>query len=110
MSMDGDCYVAAYKAVAKMTEGAPPGMLQDQDVFLVHGSVVPGFGPDAGRRINHAWVETGDQALEVSGGRDVPVARNEYYETAQAQVRIRYNPLEALTEFLRNRHFGPWDI
>ncbi len=107
---EGDCYVAAYEAVAKMTEGTPPGELAEQDVFLVHGSVVPQVGPDAGRRIDHAWVETGDQTIEVHGGRSAAVARDHYYEVTQARVRVRYNPFEALTHLLRNRHYGPWDI
>lgn len=106
----GDCYVAAYKAVAEMTEGAGAARLDSLHVFLVHGSVVPQVGPDAGRRIGHAWVETDDQAIEVSDGKHASIARDRYYEATQAQVRVRYNPLEALTEFLRNRHFGPWDI
>jgi hypothetical protein len=110
MSSEGDCYVAAYKTVAKMTEGAGTAELANLHVFLVHGSVVPQVGPDAGRRIGHAWVETGDQAIEVSDGKHVSTARDRYHEATQAEVRVRYNPLEALTEFLRNRHFGPWDI
>lgn|GEM_PF-2354480 len=110
MSPVGDCYVAAYKTVAEMTEGAGAGKLASLHVFLVHGSVVPQVGPDAGRRIDHAWVETDDQAIEVSDGKHVSIARDRYYEGTQAQVRVRYNPVEALTEFLRNRHFGPWDI
>ena len=110
MSPVGDCYVAAYKTVAKMTEGAGTAELANLHVFLVHGSVVPQVGPDAGRRIGHAWVETGDQAIEVSDGKHVSTARDRYHEATQAEVRVRYNPLEALTEFLRNRHFGPWDI
>ena len=107
---EGDCYVAAYEMVAKMTEGTPPGELAEQDVFLVHGSVVPQVGPDAGRRIKHAWVEAGDQAIEAHGGKSATVARDHYYEVTQARVRVRYNPFEALTQLLRNRHYGPWDI
>ena len=107
---EGDCYVAAYEAVARMTEGTPPGELAEQDVFLVHGSVVPQVGPDAGRRMDHAWVETGDHAIEVRDGKSVTVTRNRYYVITQARVRVRYNPFEALTECLRNRHFGPWDV
>jgi len=107
---EGDCYVAAYEMVAKMTEGTPPGELAEQDVYLVHGSVVPQVGPDAGRRIDHAWVETGDQAIEARGGKSATVPRDHYYEVAQARVRVRYNPFEALTHLLRNRHYGPWDV
>ena len=71
---------------------------------------MPQVGPDAGRRIDHAWVETRDQAIEVHGGKSVTVARDHYYEVPQARVRVKNNPFEALTEFLRNRHYGPWDV
>ena len=110
MAPQGDCYVAAYNAVARMTEGAGADELAKPDILLVHGSVVPQVGPDAGRRIDHAWIETGEQAIEVSDGKHVTVARSRYYEITHARVRIKYTPLEAVTASLRNRHFGPWDI
>lgn len=107
---EGDCYGAAYDTVMKLTTGCGSDTHAREDIRLVHGSVVPPEGPDAGRRINHAWVESGDKVLSDAWGRELSMDRTGFYEDTQAEVRIRYTRMEAMIALARNKHYGPWDI
>lgn len=105
----GDCYKAAYDYVQQLSDKMNAGSVSKAPPFLVHGDVIPTCGPDKGRRINHAWVEMGDDVLEVSNGQKLQRKKEVYYRTFQARDRIRYRLLNAQLEYAKSMHYGPWD-
>lgn len=105
----GDCYEAAGKYLMdhKEVEG----------IFLVHGEV-EGQGPLAGIRFGHAWIEQGEECIEVSMGRFEVLPKFLYYALGQIHGHFppwepnihRYTPEEAVKKILKYKHWGPWDL
>jgi hypothetical protein len=94
----GDCYRAAYKwASASRREGWS----------LVHGTI---RSLEVGR-LKHAWRERGDDVIDLA----MPVGmrkfkRDHYYRVAEPDVTKRYSAEHAVLLFIRNRHYGPWEV
>jgi len=85
------------------------GNTPEQKLLLVHGSVIPTSGPDQGRRINHAWIEVGILACEVSNKQQIEEPQERYYKAFTAKVYKKYTDPEANLEVLKSEHYGPWD-
>jgi hypothetical protein len=74
-------------------------------VAVVHGSVVQA----SGRRIDHAWVEIGDdEVIDRCCGNAFEMAKDDYVKRAQATEEVRYSVEEALVLGVRSGHWGPW--
>jgi len=105
----GDCYTAAYDAVAKLFDEMRAGEQPESPLCLVHGSVVPLGGPQQGTRIDHAWIEIGQDVMEVSLGQKLRFPKERYEATFHAHVRVRYSHTEAIWRHLESGNYGPWD-
>lgn len=105
----GDCYKAAYHYAERWSDMMKSGAVENAPLFLVHGDVVPISGPEKGRRINHAWVEVGEDAWEVSNEQSLRYAKSDYYRGFQARDRVRYPFRDAQFEYAKSMHYGPWD-
>jgi hypothetical protein len=105
-SRDGDCYQVAGRYV--MDHGL---MGDDQNVFLVHGIVV-GQGPISGLEYGHAWVEEGDECIDLSQGRNIRMPKVLYYALGNIDPskQFRYSPEEMRRKILDVGHWGPWDL
>ena len=53
----GDCYPKSLEFASDANKLMDTGKIPRQDISIVHGSIVPMNGPDAGRNIKHSWVE-----------------------------------------------------
>lgn len=105
----GDCFEAAGRYITdhKEVEG----------IYLVHGEV-EGQEHLAGVRFGHAWIEQGEDCIEVSMGRFVVVPKILYYNLGQIygheppwEPNIhRYTPVETVINILKYKHWGPWDL
>lgn len=104
----GDCYRTAYEMVEEIFHRPGASFVESASAFLVHGTIVPPSGPHAGSCVNHAWVESHGQVIDPSDGRDASMPRDRYYEAMQAHVFHRYFWIEAMKQFLRTGHWGPW--
>lgn len=90
---EGECFNNARKyAQAHESEGA----------VIVHGKVVTA----AGKIIDHAWVEIGDQVHDPTAG--ITTSKTRYAQEVNAQPESRYTPEHAQVNMIRARHHGPW--
>lgn len=98
----GDCYKAAGSFVMRRDH-------RDSST-LVHG-VVSGQGPLRGQRFDHAWVERGDEVIDLSNGGNMRVLKQHYYRLGQIDpTECHYYPgHEAVAQMLEHEHFGPWE-
>ena len=81
------------------------------DIMLVHGEVT-GQGPIAGIKFGHAWIEIGDEVLDVSRGRSVRMPKVLYYGLGNVEEDkvFKYTPEEMRRKILEYGHWGPWDL
>ena len=100
----GDCYEAAGKYIMdKMLSG-------DEQLKLVHGEVT-GQGPLEGVKYGHAWVEDGNNVIDVSNGRNIRLPKAVYYAIGQIGDNVhRYTPKEFREKVTKYKHWGPWDL
>ncbi len=103
MKPSGNCYRAAFDRAMSLTDAG------EQDVVLVHGSVIPKSGPRANRRITHAWVEVGAMVHKFSNGNDLVTDKPRFVRTLAPEAYARYAPDEATMQNLTSGHYGPWD-
>lgn len=99
----GDCFRAAYRRLQEMTDEAEPG------VTLCHGIITSDNGTFV-----HAWIEkvASDKTyvFDVATGHEIVTPGKRYYELLSVRNVVRYGPDQARIEFLRNGHWGPWDV
>lgn len=87
----GTCYQDAWRF-----------LIREGDGELVHGTV-----ETIGKRIDHAWVDTGTGYIwEPETGEFME--KTYFYERAKPEVAARYNIEEAALMLARTKHFGPW--
>lgn len=97
----GDCYKVA--AELAMELGGT----------LCHGEPLlrnPATG-ERGPRYGHAWVELDDLVLDFANGRNLRIARPQYYmlgSIAERDVK-RYTPAETWATIRHHLHWGPWE-
>ena len=100
----GDCYQAAGRYVM---DNALQG--SNQNLILVHG-IVSGQGEIAGVRYGHAWVENGEEVIDVAGGRELRVPKIIYYAIGNIDNTFRYTPEEMREKLIESETWGPWDL
>ena len=99
----GDCYKAAYEASQELQE-------LGKSVFLVHGWITPINGPDAERRICHAWIEDGGTCWEVSNAQKASYSTKAYYRLLSVELIARYSANEARELALNHGYIGLWNM
>ena len=104
----GDCFEANGRYF--MDHAVLPG--NAKNLRLVHGEVA-GQGKLWGTRFGHAWVEDGDDVVDVSMGRDLRLPRVLYYALGHIDQIDNLHKYDVPT--FRNRiaeyeHWGPWDL
>lgn len=90
----GDCYKAAYYSVQELESTMKSDESKRQPLYLVHGTVIAPRGLDKGRLLEHAWVELGNNAIEVSLGQQIDVSQKAYYNHFKATLKTKYTPEE----------------
>ncbi len=101
--MKGNCYEAAGRYM--MSHSSKKGSLR-----LVHGEVT-GQGALEGVKYGHAWVEDGNNVIDVSNGRDIRMPKAIYYALGQIRDNVhRYTPQEFTDKIMKHEHWGPWDL
>jgi hypothetical protein len=114
--MKGLCYPHALQLLEMLfrdgeTTAEPEEQAYYQDLVMVHGSVIPDSGPDARKRVNHAWVEMGGYAYDAAQSVTKPsIAPIDYYRQRYAAwERVRYTATEARHRLNHFGDCGPWD-
>jgi hypothetical protein len=100
----GDCYIISGKYVMDHAF-----MGDANDLFLVHG-IVTGQGKIQGIEYDHAWVEKGDNVLDMSCGRNIEMPKQVYYALGNIKRIIKYTPDEMRKKINQYKHWGPWDL
>jgi hypothetical protein len=101
----GDCYRSALTTAEALVDCclSPSGAVKP--VAVVHGSVLH----SSGRRIDHAWVEIGDQeVIDRCCGNSSEIAKKDYVKKTQAVEEARYSVEEAMVLGVKSGHWGPW--
>lgn len=93
----GTCYEDAYGLVCDVHKR------KIDDLILVHGTV---YSVPWGKRIGHAWTETGDIVLDST--MNFAGHKERYYEMGNAKVDNKFTAIEAMKLGLLTRNFGPW--
>lgn len=98
---NGDCYDSAGKYVIENN---------DPSLVLVHG-MVDGQGPLKGIRFDHAWVEKGDEVIDVSNGKNLKLPKDLYYAIGNIKENqlIRYSREKAIENMTGIGNYGPWE-
>ena len=110
----GDCYKVAYESLLELSKIEASGFAAEKGwkltpLFLVHGSAVPPSGPDKGKPIDHAWVETAGDVLELSNGNQNRYSQEVWASDYQAVPRLKYTKEQAEKFAKETGHAGPWD-
>ena len=103
---DGDCYqVVGSYVMDNALMGNNPNLL------LVHGIVI-GQGSISGIEYGHAWVEDGNNCIDLSQGRDIKMPKVLYYALGNIDPskQFKYTPEEMRKKILDTGHWGPWDL
>jgi hypothetical protein len=91
----GNCYAGAYHlAECLATHGRNP--------IVVHGK-------QTSSGVDHAWVEVGDFVADATKRETTlaPFGAQVFYRHHEAKARYTWQ--EALLQFAKNQHYGPWD-
>ena len=101
----GDCYRTAVKIAQALVGCCLSQSGAVKPVAVVHGSVLQ----SSGRRIDHAWVEIGDdEVIDRSCGIAAEIAKEDYVAKTQAVEEARYSVEQALEQGVKSGHWGPW--
>jgi predicted nucleotidyltransferase len=108
----GDCYESSYKNASDFAQikAVVEGGADDpetkrfydrlglkNEVAIVHGWITSPKGPNAGKRVHHAWIEIGDCVIETQGGMSECCPDRQYYKIFEAYPNQRYSVAEADT-------------
>jgi hypothetical protein len=110
----GDCYKVAYNTLLELSQMVENGLAATKGwtltpLFLVHGTTVPQVGPDKGKTIEHAWVETAGAVLELSNGRENHYSITNWQTTYSGVARVKYTKVQAQRLAEETGNYGPWD-
>lgn len=98
----GDCYEVSGRYVMDRH------FMGLSNPVLVHGTVT-GQGKIHGIEYDHAWVEEGDEALDMSCGRNIRMPKVVYYALGQIKDTKTYT-YEQMREMVNKyKHWGPWE-
>ena len=84
------------------------GLGLKNEIVIVHGWVTSPEGPNAGRRIHHAWIEIGDGVVETQGGLKEGFPDWRYYKLFAACPNQRYSIAEAKAFMHETGWARPW--
>lgn len=103
-AMGGDCYAAAGHYLMD-------NQYKNPKLLLVHGEAT-GQGPIAGIKHGHAWIEDGENVIEVSMGRHFVLPKELYYAVGNIDESkvFKYTPEAMRRKVLAAKHWGPWDL
>lgn len=83
-------------------------MLQNRsNLVLVHGKVT-GQGPIRGVVYLHAWVEDGDEVIDVSDGKNAKMSKFLYYSIGNIKDTYKYTVDVMINNILKFKTMGPW--
>ena len=112
----GDCYEAAGRWMMD-------NFGSNTDAVLVHGEVRGGGGlQDVW--FGHAWIEQGDEVIEVAGGKNLRMPKDifyilgsinqPYYQDGKMNPPknnvLKYTQLEAMEKLAEFKTWGPWEL
>lgn len=100
----GDCYCAAGRYIMDNGRDSP-------SIILVHGEVT-GQGKIQGIKYGHAWIEEGDNCIDLSRGRNLVIPKVVYYALGRIEESKvhKYNYEQFQKKVLETGHWGPWDL
>jgi hypothetical protein len=98
----GDCYEAAGHYFLDHGAG-------NSSMHLIHGEVT-GQGPIAGIKFGHAWIEDGEEVVDLANGKNLRMPKAIYYALGHIEKRIRYDYKTFLEKVLKTGNWGPWDL
>ena len=114
--MNGKCYVNSFLYMEELigrrdAENDEVEREKYADLMLIHGSVVPIKGPDAGKRLDHAWIEMAGHVFEVSESMANPSVTTieDYQKHFDSHERARYTIDQARQMIETSEIYGPWD-
>lgn len=93
----GDCYRRAAKYVLEHEDGAR----------LVHGTIWHRYGPNAGKVIQHAWVDLRDGKV-FDGVVQKFFQKESYYRFARAKEKQSFSRNETIKLIIASPTWGPW--
>ncbi len=98
---DGDCYQKALRYMESH---------HSSTLRLVHG-LVDGQGALKGITYNHAWVEDGDNIIDMTLPKELQKALNKtiYYALGNIKTVCRYTHEEMREKVLEEGTYGPWE-
>lgn len=100
---NGDCYEAAGRY---MTDH------MSKSLVLVHGEV-EGQGPLKGVRFGHAWIEDGDNVIEVANGNHLVLPKLIYYSLGNIdwiKNYHKYDMKQFTSNLVKYGTWGPWNL
>lgn len=112
----GDCFESAGRYMLDMIG-------RNKNAVLVHGEVM-GRGALQDVWFGHAWIEIGDEVLEVANGKNIKMPKHIYYILGTIDQPYfqdgkmnppknnvyRYTFDEAMEMFSKHQTFGPWEL
>ena len=112
----GDCFEAAGRWISNNFSAG-------DDTFLVHGEV-RGHGALQGVWFGHAWIEQGDEVIEVAGGKNLRMPKHIYYILGSIDQPyyqdgkmnspknnvLKYTRIAAMKKMALERTWGPWEL
>jgi hypothetical protein len=110
----GDCYKVAFESLLELSQMDESGLAAQKGwtltpLYLVHGTTVSPVGPAKGKTIDHAWVETAGDVLELSNGNENRYSITNWQTTYTGVARVRYTKDQAQRLAKEMGHYGPWD-
>jgi len=100
--MNGDCYeVSGRYMMDKHLAGL-------SNPVLVHGTVT-GQGRIHGVEYDHAWIEEGDEVLDMSRSRNIHMPKAVYYALGQIKNTKKYDYETFRKMVSKYKHWGPWE-
>lgn len=95
----GDCFVVALNK----------WMENPERYTLVHG-VVTGQGAIDGVKYTHAWVEDGNNVIDMTLPEDMQVfPKDAYYAIGNIKITRKYKYKDVLNNVCTYETYGPWD-
>jgi len=80
-----------------------------KNLVLVHGKVV-GQGPIKGITYMHAWIEDGDEVIDVSDGKNIKMSKFLYYSIGNVSETHKYTVDRMKNQIMKFQTMGPWTV